>query len=83
MLERQHRGGHQHSHLLAVRGSLESGTYGHFRLAESHVAAYEAVHRSVALHVMLYVLCGFRLVRRVLIQERRLQLVLQVRVGRE
>ena len=32
---------------------------------------------------MLYVLRGFRLVRRVLIQERSLQLVLQVRVGRE
>ena len=81
MLECQHRCRHQHSHLLAVGSSLEGGTYSHLGLSEAYVAAYQTIHRACTFHVCLYVLCSFRLVGRVLVEERSLQFVLQIGVG--
>ena len=82
VLEGEHRGGHKHGGLLAVGGGLEGGANGDFGLAEAHVAAYQAVHGLVLFHVGLHGLRGLKLVGGVLVDERRLQLVLQVSVGR-
>ena len=42
MLIGKYGSGHQYSHLLIVRHSLESGTNSHLRLAEAHVTAHQA-----------------------------------------
>ncbi len=83
VLQREDRRGHEHRHLLAVGRGLERRTYGHLGLAEAHVAAHEAVHRLLRLHVPLDRGRGGLLVGRILPGERRLQLLLQVAVGRE
>ena len=83
MLVGQHGGWDEHGHLLAVGGGLEGGADGDFGLAEAHVAADEAVHGLVRLHVGLDGLGGGQLVGGILIDERGLQLLLHVRVGRE
>ena len=81
VLESQHRGGHEHGHLLGVAGSLEGCSDGHLGLAEAHISAHESVHRASAFHVALHVLRGFILVGRVFVEERGLKLVLQIAVG--
>ena len=83
VLQGQDGGGHEHGHLLVVHGGLQGGAHGNFRLAEAHVAAYEAVHRARTFHVALHLLRHAQLVRRVLVLEARLQLLLQERVGAE
>ena len=67
VLKSQHRGRHQHSHLLAVACRFEGCTYRYLRLSEAHIAAHQSVHGSCALHVGLYVHGGFVLVGRVLV----------------
>ena len=69
MLEGEHCGRHQHSHLLAIGSSLESCTYSHLRLTKSHVATHQAVHRARLLHIVLHLLCSLYLVRSIFIQE--------------
>ena len=83
MLIGQHRGRHQHSHLLTIACRLESGTHGDFRLAKAYVATDQTVHGLCFLHIGLHIVGGLQLVRGVLIEERRLQLLLHERVGRE
>ena len=83
VLQRQHGGGHEHGHLLVVADSLEGGADGDFRLAESHVAADEAVHWVLALHIALHVGERFHLIGGVLVNERGLQLGLHKVVGGE
>ena len=75
--------GYKHCHLLAVCGGLEGGAYRDLGLAEAHITAYQTVHRTLALHVPLYLVGSFQLVGCVLIDEACLELVLQVTVGRE
>ncbi len=53
--------------LLVVGRGLEGGAYCNFRFAESHIAAYKAVHRSRRLHVVFNRLCGRQLVGGILI----------------
>ena len=53
MLEREHRGGREHGHLLAVAQRLEGGAHGDFGLAEADVAAEQAVHGMRDFHVAL------------------------------
>ena len=76
MLIGQHSGGHQHGHLFRVACSLESSTHGDFRLAESHVTAYQTVHGPCLLHICLDIIGSLQLVGGVLIEERGLQLML-------
>ncbi len=83
VLQCEYGRGHEHRRLFAVDSRLERGAYGNFGLAEAHVAAYETIHRLLRLHVALYGLRGALLVGRILPYERRLQLLLQVAVGRE
>ena len=82
VLECQHRRRHHQRHLLRVACRLEGSTNGHLGLSESHVAAHQSVHGLRGFHVGLHLLRGAQLVRRVFIEERRLQLVLQICVGR-
>ena len=56
MLVCQYCSRHEQRHLLAVRSSLERRPYRNLGLAESHVAAYKAVHGLLALHVFLHIL---------------------------
>ena len=67
----------KYCHLLIVCHSLESRSYGNFRLTETHVSTDKSVHRTVALHIGFHLLCSFRLVRSIFIQERSFQLMLQ------
>ena len=83
MLEGQHGGRHEHRHLLGVARRLEGSTYGHLGLAEAHIAAHQTVHGSRLLHVHLHIIGRLQLVGRVFVEERSLQLMLQVVVGRE
>ena len=69
---------HEDCDLLAVGRGLEGGADGDFGLAESYVAADEAVHRAVALHVGLDGLGSCQLVGRVLVDKRGLELLLEV-----
>ena len=83
VLLRQHGGGHQHGHLLAILDRLEGGPQRHLRLAVADVAADQAVHRPAAQHVALDLLDGPQLVRRLAVRERLLQLALPDGVRRE
>ena len=74
---------HQHEHLLAVVGRLERGPQRHLRLAVADVAADQAVHRAVGLHVGLDQLDRLALVGRLLVGEGGLELAQPVRVGLE
>ena len=62
VLLRQHRGGHQHGHLLAVEQRLESGAQGDLGLAVADVAAHQPFHGPRAFHVAQHVLDGLHLV---------------------
>ena len=74
MLLRQHRGGHQHRHLLAVHGGLEGGPHRHLGFAVAHVAANQAVHGLLRDHVRQHVVDGLQLVRGLLVFEGGLEL---------
>ena len=83
MLIGQYRCRHEHRHLLAVDSSLESSSHSHFRLAKAYVTAHQTVHGARHFHVGLHILSSFQLVGGVFIEERSLQLVLQVGVMAE
>ena len=76
----EERGRHQQGHLLAVLDGLEGGPQRHLGLAEADVAADQAVHRGLGLHVRLDLLDGAELVGGLLVRERLLQLGLPGRV---
>jgi hypothetical protein len=67
MLRGQHRGRHEHRHLGARADGLERGTQRHLRLAVTHVADDQPVHRSVLLKVGLDLVRGTKLVGRLLV----------------
>ncbi len=69
--------------LLALLDRLERGPDRDLRLAETDVAAHQAVHRVRPLHVALHVVDRHPLVGRLDVRERLLHLVLPWRVGPE
>ena len=83
VLESQNGSRHQHRNLLAVARSLEGCTDGNLSLAEAHIATNQTVHRSAALHILLYLLGSLILVWRIFIEEGSLQRMLQIIVGTE
>ena len=83
MLEREHRRRREHGDLLAVHHRLERGAHGDFRLAVADVAAQQAIHRRRRFHIVLDLGDRRGLIDRQLVRERRLELFLPVRVGRE
>ena len=83
VLAGQQRGRHEDRRLAAVLDRLEHRPQRHLGLAEPDVAADQAVHRPVRLHVGLHVSDRPELVGRLHVRERRLELVLPHRVGRE
>ena len=83
MLQCKDRRRHQHGHLFGIGDGLESGADRHFGLAEAHIAAHEPVHRRARLHIGLHSLRRSLLVGRVLVNERRFQLVLQKAIRRK
>ena len=74
---------HEHQHLLAGVGRLERGAQRDLGLAVADVAADQAVHRALGLHVPLDVLDRLALVGRLAVGERGLEVAQPVRVGRE
>ena len=80
MLEGQNGCRNQNRHLLAVRHRLESGSYRHLGLSETHIPAHEPVHRISLFHVGLDSLRGLFLIRSILIYERGLQFLLHVSI---
>src|SRR4029077_3185627 len=64
VLESQHRSWSEHGHLLGVGDRLERGAHSYFRLAVAHVAAKQAVHGLLTLHIALDIPDGDGLVRR-------------------
>ncbi len=81
MLQCQYCRWDEHRHLFAVVNAFECCPDGHFRFAESHIAANQPVHGMGSFHVFFHILCGFQLVGGVFINKRGLELVLQVSVG--
>ena len=81
MLVGEDSGRHEYGHLLVVADRLEGCPDGHLGLAEPDIATDQAVHRSLALHVGLYLGCRLLLVGRILIDEAGFQLMLQETVG--
>jgi hypothetical protein len=65
----QQRSGHQHGHLLAVGHRDEGRAQRHFRLAEAHVAAHQAVHGLAGDEVLDHRVDGGLLVARLLERE--------------
>ena len=82
MLEGKNGGWYEYGYLFAFRRYFESSPHGYFGLAESYISADKAVHGHRALEVAFYVGGCFCLIRRVLIEEGCLQLVLHVSVRR-
>ena len=80
MLERKYGGRYQNGYLLVIGHSLEGGTYGHLCLAESHIAAHQAVHGAAALHILLDIKGSLELIGRILIHETGLQLILHISI---
>ena len=73
----------EHHHLLAVGDRLVGRAEGDLGLAVAHVAADQAIHRPLRLHVRLDRVDRVHLVRRLPIREGRLELHLHLAVGRE
>ena len=80
MLQGQNRRRDQYGHLLGIGHRLECRTNRHLRLAEAHIAADQPIHRRSTLHVLFDKLRRRLLIGCILINERRLQLVLQIAV---
>ena len=76
----QHRGGDQDRDLVAVHHRPEGRAQGDFRLAEPNVPADHAIHRARRLHVRRHGRDRLQLIRRLLVGERGLQLVLPLRI---
>ncbi len=83
MLQGENRRGHEDGDLLGIADGLEGGPDGHFRLSEAHVAAHQAVHRAIVLHVLLDRLVRLFLIRRILVHEGGFQFFLEISVRRE
>ena len=83
VLLREDRRGAEHHDLTALGDALEGGAQGHLRLAEAHVTAKQAVHRTGGLHVGLDIRHGGALILRELVGELRLHVLLLGRVRRE
>ncbi len=83
MLLGEQGGGDEDGGLHPLLDGLERGPDGHLGLAEADVAADQAVHGAVGLHVVLHVLDGLELVGRLLVGEGVLQLPLPGGVGGE
>ena len=79
----QYGGRHEHSHLLAIGGSLEGSSHSHLGLTKAHIATHQTVHRLGLLHIGLHILCGLQLIGGILIEERGLKLMLQIGVVAE
>ncbi len=76
VLRRKQRGGHQHGDLLAVLHRLERGAHRDLGLAVADVATDEPVHRHRPFHVVLDLVDRGKLVGRLHVGERVLQLPL-------
>ena len=76
----QNGGGHQESHLLSVLYRFKSRPDGDLRLAVAHVPADQAVHDSVALHILLGGGDGGELILRFLEGEHFLKFLLPDRI---
>ena len=83
VLAGQDGGRAEDGHLLAVHDGLEGGPHGHLGLAVADVAAEEAVHGRLALHVVLDLADRAELVLGLLELERLLELGLPVALGAE
>ncbi len=83
MLKGQDGCGREDGDLLAVHDRLERGAHRHLGLAVADIAAEQAIHRGVRLHVPLDVGDGVRLIDRELPLERILEFLLPVRIGRK
>ena len=81
VLQGEHRGRHHHGDLLVVAGRLEGSAHRDFGFTKSHVAADEAVHRAVALHVGLDLLGHFELIGGVFVGKGGFELLLEECVG--
>ena len=81
MLVRQNGGRHENRDLAIRLYGLERRTHGDLGLAVSDVANEEAIHGPWLFHVLLDVDGGFPLIRRILEEERRLELSLPRGVG--
>ena len=83
MLISQNRCRHQHGHLLAIGHRLKCRPDSDFRFPESHVPTNQTVHHVRTLHVRFHRFNRFHLIRRFLVHEGSLHLILQKTIFRE
>ena len=83
MLLRQDRRRHQDGDLLASCDGFEDGPHGHFSLAETDVAADQAVHGRRLFHAGLDIADGFQLIFRFFIRKGFFKFLLERRIRRK
>ena len=83
VLQCQNSGRHQNCHLLRIIHRLKRRTNRHLGFTKAHITANQPVHRRTSLHIGLHRLRRRLLIRRILIDKRCLQLILQIAVRRE
>ena len=81
VLEGKNGGGREHRDLLVVAQSLEGSAHRNFGLAITDVAAQQAIHGELRLHVALHVGDGLRLVLGFAVFERIFELLHPLGVG--
>ena len=83
MLIGQDGGRHEHSHLFAIGSGLKGCTYSHLGLTKAHITTHQAVHGLGLFHISLHILRSLQLIGGILIEERGLELMLQIGVVAE
>ena len=83
MLKGKDRRRHEHGALLALRDALKGGAQGNLRFAKAHVAAKQAVHRVVFLHIAFDFVNTAQLIVRFLKLKAPLKIILHVRIRGE
>ena len=83
VLLRQNGGRDEHGHLHAVHHRLERGAHGDLGLAETDIAAKQAIHRADLFHILLQFVGGGQLVGGFRVGKGRLELGLHGGVFRE
>ena len=76
-------GRHQKRALLALAYAFKRRAQGNLRFAEAHIAAKQAVHRHLPLHIVLYFVNTAQLILCFVIFKAALKIALQVGIGAE
>ena len=83
VLQRENSRRYQHSNLLTISDSFESCTNSYFRFSKSYITADKTVHWMWFFHILLDILCCFKLVRCILVDKGCFEFILQIAIRSE